>query len=300
MDVETRELRYFVAVAEELHFGRAAHRLGIAQPPLSRAIRLLERRMGVTLLERTSREVRLTAAGEVLLTEGRGVLGAVAAAVRRTRRAAAVTPRLVLALKPGGDADLLRPILDRYAATPGAVPVELAFSVGERAAMVRDGRADLALLHRPQNDLSGLDSDDLHAEGQVVVLPDGHPLADRTTVSMADLRGETQPRWPEARPGVTGQLVTETAQLLQLILLGRMVAVLPESVRDRLPPGTVSRPVTDAEPATLVIAWPRASTSREVAAFVRAATSATAAPLNTATCPVPRAETASPESDNGA
>ena len=274
MDVETRELRYFVAVAEELHFGRAAHRLGIAQPPLSRAIRLLERRMGVTLLERTSREVRLTAAGEVLLAEGRGALGAVTAAVRRARRAATTTPRLVLALKPGGDADMLRPMLDRYAATPGAVPVDLAFSVGERAAMVRDGRADLALLHRPQNDLSGLDSDDLHVEGQVVVLPDGHPLATRTTVSMADLRGETQPRWPEARPGVTGHPVTDTDQLVQLILLGRMVAVLPESIRDRLPPGTLSRPVTDAEPATLVVAWPRASTSRQVAAFVRAATSA--------------------------
>lgn len=282
MDVETRELRYFVAVAEELHFGRAARRLGIAQPPLSRAIRLLERRMGITLLERTSREVRLTAAGEMLLAEGRGALAAVTAAVRRTQRAGATTPRLVLALKPGSDADLLRPILDHYAATTGAVPVDLAFSVGERAAMVRDGRADLALLHRPQNDLTGLDSDDLHMERQVVVLPDGHPLATRATVSMADLRDEPQPRWPEARPGVTGHPITDTEQLLQLIRLGRMVAVLPESVRDRLPPGTVSRPVTDAEPATLVIAWSRESTSRQVAAFVRAAISAVGAPPNTA------------------
>lgn len=291
MEIETRELRYFVAVAEELHFGRAAHRLGIAQPPLSRAIRLLERRMGVTLLERTSRKVRLTAAGEVLLTEGLGALGAVAAAVRRTQRAAATAPSLVLALKPGGDADLLRPILDRYAATPDAVAVELAFSVGERAAMVRDGRADLALLHRPQNDLSGLDSDDLHTEGQVVVLPDGHPLATRTTVSMADLRGETQPRWPEARQAVTGHPITDTDQLLQLIRLGRMVAVLPESVRDRLPPGVVSRPVRDAEPSTLVIAWSRESTSPQVAAFVRAAISASDAPPHTTSRPVPHSGT---------
>lgn len=287
MDVETRELRYFVAVAEELHFGRAAQRLGIAQPPLSRAIRLLERRMGVTLLERTSREVRLTAAGEMLLAEGRGALSAVAAAVRRTQRAAATTPHLVLALKPGGDADLLRTILDHYAATPDAVPVDLAFSVGERAAMVRDGRADLALLHRPQNDLTGLDSDDLHTEAQVVVLPDSHPLATRTTVSMADLRDETQPRWPEAHPGATGHPITDTDQLLQLVRLGRMVAVLPESVRDRLPSGTVSRPVVDAEPATLVIAWSRSSTSLQVAAFVRAALSAVGAPLNTASRAVP-------------
>ncbi len=90
--METRELRYFVAVAEELHFGRAAERLGIAQPPLSRAISQLERRLGTTLLERTSRSVALTPAGEVLLSEGRAALDAVAAAERRTRRRAAVRP----------------------------------------------------------------------------------------------------------------------------------------------------------------------------------------------------------------
>src|SRR5918998_4884330 len=98
-DVETRELRYFVAVAEELHFGRAAERLGIAQPPLSRAIAQLERRLGVTLLERTSRRVALTPAGEVLQEQARTALDALAAAALRTRRAGAPQPRLVVALK---------------------------------------------------------------------------------------------------------------------------------------------------------------------------------------------------------
>ncbi|NED37050.1 LysR family transcriptional regulator, partial [Streptomyces sp. SID8499] len=80
--METRELRYFVAVAEELHFGRAAQRLGIAQPPLSRAIAALERRLGADLLERGSRGVALTGAGAVLLREARAALDAVEAAER--------------------------------------------------------------------------------------------------------------------------------------------------------------------------------------------------------------------------
>src|SRR6187431_2034618 len=86
-DLETRQLRYFVAVAEELHFGRAAERLGMAQPPLSRAIRDLERQLGAQLLERTTRQVTLTPAGEVLLREARAALVAVTAAERRTRHA---------------------------------------------------------------------------------------------------------------------------------------------------------------------------------------------------------------------
>src|SRR5438128_1531702 len=114
--METRELRYFVAVAEELHFGRAAQRLGIAQPPLSRAISGLERRLGVTLFEPTSRAVVLTEAGSVLLREGRAALDALAAAERRTRRAFAPGPGLVLVTKAGASGELLAKLLDAYAA----------------------------------------------------------------------------------------------------------------------------------------------------------------------------------------
>ncbi|WP_031111183.1 LysR family transcriptional regulator, partial [Streptomyces sp. NRRL S-146] len=149
--METRELRYFVAVAEELHFGRAAQRLGIAQPPLSRAIGRLERRLQATLLERSSRAVALTEAGAVLLREARAALDAVEAAERRTRRAAfAATGRagVVLVTKAGASSDLLAKLLDAHAAEPDAVTVDLLLcGMGEQGPMLRDGRADVALLH---------------------------------------------------------------------------------------------------------------------------------------------------------
>ncbi|MEU8815417.1 LysR family transcriptional regulator [Actinoplanes sp. NPDC048796] len=269
-DVETRELRYFVAVAEELNFGRAAERLGIAQPPLSRAIRRLEHRLGVELLERTSHGSRLTPAGEVLLAEGRTALDAVAAAVGRARRAGR-KPSLVLAMKPGGDAGLLPAILAAYENRPDALPVDFAFSLGERAAMLRDGRADVGLLHHPQNDLSGLATEELTVERRVLALADSHPLAARDELRMADLAGEDLPWFPEAaRPG-PGPRVGDVGELMQLVTLGRAVALVTESASQRPLPGVTYRPVLDAVPATLVLAWAESSRSREVAAFVTAA-----------------------------
>jgi DNA-binding transcriptional LysR family regulator len=124
-DLETRQLRYFVAVAEELHFGTAAERLGMAQPPLSRAIRELERQLGVELFRRTTRQVVLTPAGEVLLRDARIALDAVRAAGHRARYAGETRPRLRLALKADVDGGLLPQILDQYAEDAAALPVDL-------------------------------------------------------------------------------------------------------------------------------------------------------------------------------
>src|SRR5260370_32512067 len=101
-----RGLRSCVALAGELRSGAAVKVVGIARPPLSRGIRQLERRLGVTLVERTSRAARLTAAGEVLLHDGRAALDAVTAAARRAQRAGADSPQLILAMKPAGDGGL--------------------------------------------------------------------------------------------------------------------------------------------------------------------------------------------------
>ncbi|CCH85990.1 Transcriptional regulator, LysR family [Modestobacter italicus] len=279
--VETRELRYFVAVAEELHFGRAAQRLGIAQPPLSRAISQLERRVGVALLERTSRSVTLTAAGEVLLHEGRAALDAVAAAEHRARRAGQATAGaagVVLAAKAGASSELLAKLLDAYASEPGSVPVEVVLSgPGEQAGLLRDGRADVAVLHHPFDDTAGFDTEALATEGQVAVLPAGHPLSTRAELRLADLADVPdlpQPRWP--RPDGTyadgpGPQVQSQTQLLQLVALGRTVLVVPDSARSQLHDGLVAVPVVDAPEVTTVIAWPAHSRSRAVADLVRTA-----------------------------
>ncbi|MFF3265015.1 LysR family transcriptional regulator [Streptomyces sp. NPDC002932] len=280
--METRELRYFVAVAEELHFGRAAQRLKIAQPPLSRAIQQLERRLGAALLDRTSRTVTLTEAGSVLLVEGRAALDAVDAAERRARRAALSatgSPGLVLVTKASASRELLAKLLDAYAAKPGAVPIDVILcGPSEQQRLLRQGRADVALLHRPFDSTAGFDAEELGTEGQVVVLPSGHPLTSRAHVRMADisdLPGLPLPRWPDpdgTYPPGPGPQVRDHAQLLQLVALGRACAVSPESCRAQLHDDLAAVPVLDAPTVTTVIAWPPHSRSRAVADLVRTAT----------------------------
>ncbi|MEV6689980.1 LysR family transcriptional regulator [Micromonospora sp. NPDC051196] len=277
--METRELRYFVAVAEELHFSRAAKRLGIAQPPLSRAIAQLERRLGVTLLERDRRGVTLTDAGQVLLDEARAILDATTAAARRTRRAASATNRLALATKAGANHELLRKLLDAHAAAPDATEVDvLLCGMGDQARMLRDGRADAALMQRPFDDLTGFDTEDLLTEQQVAILPAGHPLAARTSLTMADISDVPDlpvARWPGQdgtyAPG-PGPEIHDQSQLAQLIALGHTMAVLCASSRSWLWHAHAAVPLTDAPHVTTVLAWLAHSRSRAVAGLVRTAT----------------------------
>ncbi|MFH8759275.1 LysR family transcriptional regulator [Streptomyces atroolivaceus] len=276
-DLETRELRYFVAVAEELHFGRAAQRLGIAQPPLSRAIRQLERRLGVQLLDRDRRGVTLTGTGEVLLREARVALDAVAAAARRTQRAADLQRPLVLVTKSGASHELLQRLLASWAATDAA-PVEVVLcEVGEQARYLRSGRADVALMHRPVDDLAGFDTEDLCTEGQVALLPSGHALAARPQLTLADVGNVPDlpiARWPRldgSYPDGPGPEVHTQSQLAQLVALGKTLLVIPASSRAWQWPDHVAVPVVDAPDITTVLAWPAGHHSSALAALARAA-----------------------------
>ncbi|MEU4690928.1 LysR family transcriptional regulator [Actinoplanes sp. NPDC023714] len=275
-DLETRELRYFLAVADELHFGRAAARLGIAQPPLSRAIGLLERRLGVRLFDRDRRGVALTDAGRVLVREAGTALDAVAAAARRTRRAGDPHRPLVLVTKAGASHELLRRLLDAVESQPEVVLCE----VGEQAHFLRDGRADVAIMHRPVDDLAGFDTEDLHTEGQVAIVPAAHPLATRDSLTLAEagaVPGLPMARWPRldgTYPDGPGPEVRTQSQLAQLVALGRTLLVIPASSRAWQWPEHVAVPVVDAPDITTVLAWPAGSRSPEIAALVRTATTA--------------------------
>ncbi|TVT62622.1 LysR family transcriptional regulator [Amycolatopsis rhizosphaerae] len=273
VELETRELAYFLAVADELHFGRAAVRLSIAQPALSKAIQRIEARLGVPLFVRSSRHVELTPAGEALREHGRHALNAVSAAVRSARRAGDTEARLRLVLKPGGDAGLLSEILAAYALQPHARRVDILFSgPADRTDFLQDGRADVGLLFAPFDDLNGLAHETLFTEDRVAIVPSGHRLAGRPAARMSDLAGETLPRWKGIPGGDgAGPEVADVVQLLDMIKVGRMIGVLPRSLVQPVPAGLTCVPVTDAPPSRLVLAWNEQDRRPLVASFVAAA-----------------------------
>ncbi|MEJ3742948.1 LysR family transcriptional regulator [Actinomycetes bacterium KLBMP 9797] len=285
-DLEVRQLRYFVAVAEELHFGRAAERLGMAQSPLSRAIRDIERQIGVRLLERTTRQVTLTPAGEALLHDGRAVLEAVSAAVLRARHAGQPEPVLRVALKADYDAGLLPRILATYRAGEQVLPVELILGGrGEQVPALREGRADVAITPVPFDD-RGLDVEPLVSEPRMVALAAADPLAERDSLRLGDLAGRLLPDGTPAERGGLQRPKTplrdgprlDLAEIFNLVELGKVVYFPPVSMTRRYcRPDVAYRPVTDLLPFTLAIAWPQDSRSRAVAAFVRAAAAVAAA-----------------------
>ncbi|MFD8158020.1 LysR family transcriptional regulator [Streptomyces malaysiensis] len=280
---EIRELRYFRAVAEELNITRAAERLGMAQPPLSRAMRQLERRLGVDLFDRTGRGLALTRAGEILLEEATGVLGALASAVRRTQHAGLSGRRLVVTAKPGVATQLLLRICERFRADPDAPELRVLVSgFGQQADMVRDGRADLAIAACV--DSHDLDTELLRTEPRVAALAVGHKLAEREVLSSADLLTEPAPRWSDPkvvdrdywlgnpdRPA-DGPTVRDSAQLLDVVALGQAVALVPASLAAmNVRPDVTYRPVPDVAPYQTLALWPAGSRSPWIARFVQTA-----------------------------
>src|SRR6201981_3697774 len=185
--VESRRLRYFVAVAEELSFVRAAERLHIAPPALSRAISELEAHLGVKLFERSSRHVALTEAGSALFPDVRRALQDLDAATRRIQRVGESERRLTVAYKSDMDGGLLQQIGDALAIEHPAASVRaLLGGWGEQPEQLRQGLADVALLYEPF-DQDELAFELLIEEPRLVALPITVTLAGCEAVSLPDL-----------------------------------------------------------------------------------------------------------------
>ncbi len=197
MDLDLRKLRYFVAVAEELNFGRAAQRLRIAQPALSRQIRALEQELHIELFERSSRGTELTAAGTQLLLDARPMLAASEAMERRARLAARGTARFTVAFMPG---ILVTPVVRAFGdARPGVTVDVLRTSYYEQVAVLHDGRADVSFVRLPVA-AEGLSIVPLFAEPRVVALPAAHRLAGKERVHVSDLADEHLLQDPDLVP----------------------------------------------------------------------------------------------------
>ena len=178
--MELRHLRYFIAVAEELHFGRAAEKLHISQPPLSMQIRALENELGVTLLNRTQRHVSLTQAGDALFAEARHILARVEQAVLTTKRAGrGEIGELAVGFISVADYNVLPLVLREFRRAFPLVNLTLRESTTD--AQFRDllaGRIDAGFVLPPINDRS-LESVPILREPLIVALPEKHPLARR-------------------------------------------------------------------------------------------------------------------------
>ncbi|MCW3067342.1 MAG: LysR family transcriptional regulator [Solirubrobacterales bacterium] len=188
MDVQTRRLRYFVVLAEELHFSRTAARLHIAQQALSKQIRDLEEAVGAQLLRRSTRKVELTPAGAAFLGAAHATLAAFddgVEAARRLARGEAGTLRLGYVV--GGALELTRPILEEFARRHPLVELEMReYGHHDRSAGLAGRSADVAFL-RPPISAAGVALETLFVEPLVVALPPGHRLAGRAGVSVREL-----------------------------------------------------------------------------------------------------------------
>jgi LysR family transcriptional regulator, benzoate and cis,cis-muconate-responsive activator of ben and cat genes len=258
--IEVRELVHFTTVADTLHFGAAADRLGISQPPLSRSIARLERRLGFPLFQRTTRRISLTPAGEVLLADCRRLLAEMDGAIRRAQRIGKSGP-LKLAVRPGAGQGVLTGLLNSYDELPGSGPAEVLYCYDEVSAL-HAGAADVALMCATTT-TTGLELLELGDERPVAALPAGHRLAARPTLAMADLH--SLPEFSDALPHEPLDAIVDR------VARGLLVVVVGEGVADRLGAAVTAVPVVDYPITHLVLAWPAGQAHAPRAELVRMA-----------------------------
>ncbi|MFF7635629.1 LysR substrate-binding domain-containing protein [Kitasatospora sp. NPDC008050] len=302
--MDLRRLRYFVAVAEELHFGRAAARLHMSQPPLSRRIRELEDSLGTRLFDRSAQGVRLTAAGTVLLAEARELLEAAERASERVRQTAGLRTIVVGTVAGAGRGLGPRAAEAFRRSHPNALVRLRETGISDPTAGLRAGTVDVALTRLPF-DTAGLAVRVLANEPVVAVVPAGDHLARRESVAVAELADrpwmrlpqDADPAWrrywlgqagrgaaasssssaapatgsPQA-PDCGGPVVRAVAECLHAVVWQGAVGILPAgAARHHRTEGVAFVPLADYPPSRVVLAWPAANPDPAIAAFVEAA-----------------------------
>ncbi|MFF3792819.1 LysR family transcriptional regulator [Streptomyces sp. NPDC001981] len=279
MDLDLRKLRYFVAVAGTLHFGRAADELHIAQPVLSRQIRALEQDLGTPLLTRDSHGVALTDAGRQLLTDAGPLLASAHAVRRRVTVAARGSRRIMVGFRAG---IAVAPAVRLFAARHPDVLVDVQrIEWDDQAPMLLDGLIDVGYVRLPIDE-AGLRVAPLYTEPRVAVLPTGHKLAGREQITEADLAGEplvwhmdtsTQPtRRPHPNAGYLVRGVDET---LEHVAAGRGISFLARSATVFYSHPNISYvPVPDLASDQVCLAMAASHTSPVVDDFFTAAQAA--------------------------
>ncbi|HET9125932.1 MAG TPA: LysR substrate-binding domain-containing protein [Solirubrobacteraceae bacterium] len=271
--MDLRQLRYYIAVAEELHFSRAAARLNLAQSALSSQVRALEREVGGPLLVRSTRRVELTPAGERLLRDGREVVAAADGALERARALArGEAGTLVIGSMGPAGGGLLAPLLARFSSRHPRMRVEIRnLDFSDIVEAVRERQVDLAFIYMPLAE-PDLEFIPLMTEPRVVVLPRGHRLARRKRIRPTDLRDEVFIMQPEevpqiwrdhwllvddfgARPRISPRTADTLEDWLTLIGQGEGVDTAPAIIaRYYAWPDVAFVPLVDSAPATLALA----------------------------------------------
>ncbi|WP_285104218.1 LysR substrate-binding domain-containing protein [Promicromonospora sp. MEB111] len=276
MDLDLRKLRYFVAVANTLHFGRAAEELHIAQPVLSRQIRALEHDLGATLFTRDSHGAALTDAGRQLQDDAGPLLASAHAVRRRVSAAARGSRRLVVGFRAG--IPVIPAAREFEARHPDVVVDVQRMEWDDQAPMLLDGRVDVGYVRLPIDE-TGLRLTPLYTEPLMVVLPAGHRLAGKEEVTEADLAGEplvwhadasTQPtRRPHPDSGLRVRGVEEK---LEHVAAGRGISFVGRSETVFYSRPDISYvPVPDLAPEQIYLAMAASRTSPMADDFFAAA-----------------------------
>lgn len=271
--MDLKQLRYFDAVAETCHFGQAAERLHLAQPALSQSVRRLEAELGVILLARTTRQVRLTPAGEFFHRETRRILGDLDASVLGARSISEGSRGLLRVGFTGTSAFTQLARLSRMvrSALPGVVlEVQADLLTPAQVERLLDGRLDLGVLRGPVAE-AGIETRSLLQEPLVLALPADHRLVPEAALEVVDVSADEFVAYADNRSAVNEAMISScrragfspeivhrapgTASLLALVAADLGVALVPESVRSMQLKGVVFRDVAGASTIDLSLAW---------------------------------------------